>query len=201
MNYSSASVFALALILCANIQHVFSFQMPGQASRILAVPSATSLQPDTSATSYRSHNGKHKMDNIAVMQMMRRVASVADTSSTRLLASPADANTEDDGNDSRESPAENSNKSITAEEASDTSGGMGDLLNFSGLGEFDPNKKIPVKREVLVGNPQLRVKKKEKSVTSILQELAAIQKQGPRKYCILGTRHCSYLHQQIIELL
>ena len=23
----------------------------------------------------------------------------------------------------------------------------------------------------------------------------------PRKYCILGTRHCSYLHQQIIELL
>ena len=28
-----------------------------------------------------------------------------------------------------------------------------------------------------------------------------IQGQGPSKYCILGTRHCSYLHQQIIELL
>jgi hypothetical protein len=203
MNSSSAAVFALALILCANIQHVSSFQMPGQASRILGVPSATSLQPHTSIdrTSYRSHNGKHVMGNIAAMQMMMRVASVADTSSTCLFASPADANTEDDGNDARASPSEKSNKSVTAEGDSDTSGGMGDLLNFSGLGEFDPNKKIPLKREVLVGNPQLRVKKKEKSVTSILQELAAIQKQGPRKYCILGTRHCSYLHQQIIELL
>ena len=77
-----------------------------------------------------------------------------------------------------------------------------ELLNFAGgLGEFDPNKKIPIKREVLVGNPQLKVKKKDQSVTAILQELASIQKQGPRKYCILGTRHCSYLHQQIIELL
>ena len=76
-----------------------------------------------------------------------------------------------------------------------------ELLSFGDLGEFDPSKKIPVKREVLVGNPQLKVKKKEKSVTAILEELAAIQQQGPRKYCILGTRHCSYLHQQIIELL
>ncbi|EEC45495.1 predicted protein, partial [Phaeodactylum tricornutum CCAP 1055/1] len=42
---------------------------------------------------------------------------------------------------------------------------------------------------------------KERSVTSILKELAAIQQQGPQKYCILGTRHCSFLHQQIIELL
>ena len=77
-----------------------------------------------------------------------------------------------------------------------------DILSFSELGGFDPSKKIPIKREVLVGNPQqLKIKKKEKSVTAILQELAAIQAQGPRKYCILGTRHCSYLHQQIIELL
>lgn len=74
-------------------------------------------------------------------------------------------------------------------------------LIMSSLGEFDPSKKIPVKREVLVGDPQIKIRKKEKSVTAILQELAAIQQQGPRKYCILGTRHCSYLHQQIIELL
>lgn len=74
-------------------------------------------------------------------------------------------------------------------------------IAMSNLGEFDPSKKIPVKREVLVGDPQIKIKKKEKSVTAILQELAAIQQQGPRKYCILGTRHCSYLHQQIIELL
>lgn len=76
-----------------------------------------------------------------------------------------------------------------------------DIQNSS-LGDFDPSKKIPVKRQVLVGNPQLKVKKQEDmSINTILQELASIQKQGPRKYCILGTRHCSYLHQQIIELL
>jgi hypothetical protein len=45
------------------------------------------------------------------------------------------------------------------------------------------------------------VKEKDWSVTNILKELAAINQQGPQKYCILGTRHCSYLHQQIIELL
>lgn len=77
-----------------------------------------------------------------------------------------------------------------------------DDMKSSSLGDFDPSKKIPVKRQVLVGNPQLKVKKQEDmSINTILQELASIQKQGPRKYCILGTRHCSYLHQQIIELL
>lgn len=76
-----------------------------------------------------------------------------------------------------------------------------DIMNFSELGDFDPSKKIPIKREVLVGDPQLKIKNKDISVSAILQELAAIQEQGPRKYCILGTRHCSYLHQQIIELL
>ncbi|KAJ8607620.1 hypothetical protein CTAYLR_005765 [Chrysophaeum taylorii] len=35
----------------------------------------------------------------------------------------------------------------------------------------------------------------------MLRELREIQDGGPRSYCILGTRHCSYLHQQIIELL
>ena len=34
-----------------------------------------------------------------------------------------------------------------------------------------------------------------------MKELKAINQEGTRKYCILGTRHCSYLHQQIIELL
>jgi len=67
------------------------------------------------------------------------------------------------------------------------------------LGERDPFKDFGGK-EINVGDPQL-VKEKERSVTSILKELAAIQQQGPQKYCILGTRHCSYLHQQIIELL
>lgn len=72
---------------------------------------------------------------------------------------------------------------------------------YDGLGEYDPSENLRPEREVVVGNPQLRVKEKDRSVTSILRELAAIQQQGPQKYCILGTRHCSYLHQQIIELL
>ena len=72
---------------------------------------------------------------------------------------------------------------------------------YDGLGEYDPSEDIRPEREVVVGDPQLRLKEKERSVTSILKELAAIQQQGPQKYCILGTRHCSYLHQQIIELL
>jgi hypothetical protein len=69
------------------------------------------------------------------------------------------------------------------------------------IGQYDPSEDIRPEREVLVGDPQLRVKEKDWSVTSILKELSAIQQQGPQKYCILGTRHCSYLHQQIIELL
>lgn len=72
---------------------------------------------------------------------------------------------------------------------------------YDGLGEYDPSEDIRPEREVVVGDPQLRVKEKDRSVTSILRELAAIQQQGPQKYCILGTRHCSFLHQQIIELL
>lgn len=72
---------------------------------------------------------------------------------------------------------------------------------YDGLGEYDPSEGISPEREVVVGDPQIRLKEKERSVTSILKELAAIQQQGPQKYCILGTRHCSYLHQQIIELL
>lgn len=77
------------------------------------------------------------------------------------------------------------------------------MYGEGGLGDFDPERKIPLKREkVLVGDPQRKmVKEKEWSVSAILKELAAIQQQGPQKYCVLGTRHCSFLHQQIIELL
>jgi hypothetical protein len=70
------------------------------------------------------------------------------------------------------------------------------------VGGYDPSERLMPEREVNVGDPQIKVmEEKEFSVTSILRELAAIQQQGPRKYCILGTRHCSFLHQQIIELL
>ena len=69
-----------------------------------------------------------------------------------------------------------------------------------GVGGYDPGESLR-QEELNVGDPQIKVKEKERSVTSILKELAAIQQQGPQKYCILGTRHCSFLHQQIIELL
>ncbi|CAN0149932.1 unnamed protein product [Ascophyllum nodosum] len=52
----------------------------------------------------------------------------------------------------------------------------------------------------VVGDPQ-KVVEKEYSIEVILKELAEIQNQGPKNYCVLGTRHCSFLHQQIIELL
>ena len=67
------------------------------------------------------------------------------------------------------------------------------------LGGYDPSERLG--EGIEVGDPQIKVKEKDQSVTAILRELAAIQQQGPRKYCILGTRHCSFLHQQIIELL
>lgn len=47
----------------------------------------------------------------------------------------------------------------------------------------------------------LEPEKTERSFGTVLQELAAIQADGPRNVAILGTRHASYLHQQIIELL
>lgn len=70
-----------------------------------------------------------------------------------------------------------------------------------GVGGYDPGESLRQEETLNVGDPQIKVIEKERSVTSILKELAAIQQQGPQKYCILGTRHCSYLHQQIIELL
>lgn len=98
-----------------------------------------------------------------------------------------------------------SSSSLSISEDDDAT--TGDIIAFGsddgydGLGEYDPSEDIRPEREVVVGDPQIRLKEKERSVTSILKELAAIQQQGPQKYCILGTRHCSYLHQQIIELL
>lgn len=38
---------------------------------------------------------------------------------------------------------------------------------------------------------------KEYSIEAILKELAEIQNQGPKNVCVLGTRHCSFLHQQV----
>jgi len=60
---------------------------------------------------------------------------------------------------------------------------------------------VRLKPETLsVGEPLPRPEKKME-IEDMLRELREIQGDRPRGYCILGTRHCSYLHQQLIELL
>lgn len=46
-------------------------------------------------------------------------------------------------------------------------------------------------------SPFAQLVEKEYSIEAILKELAEIQNQGPKNYCVLGTRHCSFLHQQV----
>mmetsp|Transcript_6919 Transcript_6919/g.14410 ORF Transcript_6919/g.14410 Transcript_6919/m.14410 type:complete len:265 (-) Transcript_6919:412-1206(-) len=64
----------------------------------------------------------------------------------------------------------------------------------------DPSA-IP-RRSAAVGDPQQQAAAASSpSIDTVMKELAEIQRQGPKAYTILGTRHCSYLHQQIVELL
>eukprot|EP00581_Thalassiosira_minuscula_P003217 CAMPEP_0183735304 /NCGR_PEP_ID=MMETSP0737-20130205/46254_1 /TAXON_ID=385413 /ORGANISM="Thalassiosira miniscula, Strain CCMP1093" /LENGTH=280 /DNA_ID=CAMNT_0025969003 /DNA_START=198 /DNA_END=1040 /DNA_ORIENTATION=+ len=71
-----------------------------------------------------------------------------------------------------------------------------------GLGDFNPDEKLGLERETAnVGDPQTAQLEQPMNITKVLTELQAIQSQGPKKYCILGTRHCSFLHQQIAEML
>jgi hypothetical protein len=76
-----------------------------------------------------------------------------------------------------------------------------EMVGGSDVGDYNPTERLQPLRQVNVGDAQIRLQEKERSVASILKKLAAIQQQGPQKYCILGTQHCSFLHQQIIELL
>lgn len=72
----------------------------------------------------------------------------------------------------------------------------------SDVGEFSPDEKLGLQREKAnVGDPQVAQLEQPMNITKVLTELQAIQSQGPKKYCILGTRHCSFLHQQIVEML
>mmetsp|Transcript_21662 Transcript_21662/g.37302 ORF Transcript_21662/g.37302 Transcript_21662/m.37302 type:complete len:275 (+) Transcript_21662:139-963(+) len=62
-------------------------------------------------------------------------------------------------------------------------------------GEYDEREREREGRKVAT------LEDPERRFDTVLQELAAIQNDGPRKIAIIGTRHTSYLHQQIIELL
>lgn len=97
--------------------------------------------------------------------------------------------------------------SDSALKETNNNGGVNDdrepLKSFSSVPQYDPSDKLELRQDKMnVGNPQIMVyEENDMTVTDILRELAAIRQEGPQKYCILGTRHCSYLHQQIIELL
>ncbi|EJK64085.1 hypothetical protein THAOC_15214 [Thalassiosira oceanica] len=75
------------------------------------------------------------------------------------------------------------------------------------VGGFNPEERLGLERQTVnVGDPQTAVitpmnQTDAMNITNVLSELQAIQSQGPKKYCILGTRHCSFLHQQIVEML
>ena len=59
---------------------------------------------------------------------------------------------------------------------------------------------VTLEKEDPFSSPQLQLEKST-GMEDMLRELREIQGSANRTYCILGTRHCSYLHQQIIELL
>lgn len=76
-------------------------------------------------------------------------------------------------------------------------------LNAKGndVGGYSKEEKLGLERETaVVGDPQV-AQMETMNITKVLTEFQAIQSQGPKKYCILGTRHCSFLHQQIVEML
>ncbi|CAN0234425.1 unnamed protein product [Scytosiphon promiscuus] len=94
-----------------------------------------------------------------------------------------------------------------AEAAAAARGGGGGGAGGAGGGVplLSSQSTAPARTEIptdvaVVGAPQQLVEK-EYSIEAILKELAEIQNQGPKNVCVLGTRHCSFLHQQIIELL
>lgn len=70
-----------------------------------------------------------------------------------------------------------------------------------GVGEYNHKEKWGLQHEAAnVGDPKV-AQLEIMIITKVLMELQAIQSQGPKKYCILGTRHFSFLHQQIVEML
>ena len=68
----------------------------------------------------------------------------------------------------------------------------------SGIGNGETE--TPDRSEETTGVATLK-RETENTFDTVLQELTAIQSDGPRNIAILGTRYSSYLHQQMIELL
>jgi hypothetical protein len=146
------------------------------ASALLAVQKGQAFSPPTVVTSSNSHRTTRRSQTTFLRSIQPDMEPMEDEQSK--LSAPSEAR--DVGNNKSKS---NNNKN-------------NEIMMIKG---YDPSEGLP--EAVNVGDPQRKVMEKEQSVTSILRELVAIQQRGPQKYCILGTRHCSYMHQQIIELL
>jgi hypothetical protein len=122
-----------------------------------------------------------------------RRAAAAPAAARRSLHSSLQASSSAD-----EQPAAKADEAPMQTERLPTDIGFSEAMSY--MAQAQPARiKIPTKAP-LVGAPQ-QVAEKEYSIDAILKELAEIQRQGPKNYCILGTRHCTFLHQQIIELL
>ncbi|CAO2165236.1 unnamed protein product [Urochloa humidicola] len=78
--------------------------------------------------------------------------------------------------------------------------GRDDAILF---GPDDDGVKIPTQTETLVKGTAMVAEPEYKPIPDLdyLQELLAIQQQGPRAIGFFGTRNMGYMHQQLIEIL
>lgn len=118
------------------------------------------------------------------------------TRETALNASPASNTNADDSN---------SNELVSKDGLEQQQRQIIDAMvtTTMGVGEYNREEKLGLEREKAnVGDPQTaQLEGNPMNITKVLTELQAIQSQGPKKYCILGTRHCSSLHSQVVEML
>jgi len=78
--------------------------------------------------------------------------------------------------------------------------GRDDAIMF---GPDDDGVKIPTQTETLVKGTAMVAEPEYKPIPDLdyLQELLAIQQQGPRAIGFFGTRNMGFMHQQLIEIL
>lgn len=93
-----------------------------------------------------------------------------------------------------------SENDFTSDNAGNTKHNTTPTYEESSLSSSSSSSTVIPTKTPNVGSPQ-RSPSKTYSLDSILLELAQISNSSPSTISILGTRHCSYLHQTIIELL
>ena len=102
-------------------------------------------------------------------------------------------------------PLEGDSRVVTLEKSTDVGAPQLKLNKDIGIEDMlcvRPAPEAAARRARSGGVPRSLARSFARSTRPLFRrELREIQGQGPRKVCILGTRHCSYLHQQIIELL